>query len=48
LGIRYRDLRLLVCHVVEALEGKCGSRRTVDQRRGTLPRAGQSCREWEI
>jgi hypothetical protein len=41
----YRALRLLVWPVVEALEGKWGSQRIVEQRRGTLPGVGQACGE---
>jgi hypothetical protein len=41
----YSALRLPVWPVVEALEGKWGSRRTVEQRRGTLPGVGQACGE---
>jgi hypothetical protein len=41
----YKALRLLVWPVVEALEGKWGSRRTIEQRRGTLPGVGQACGE---
>jgi hypothetical protein len=41
----YSSQRILVWLVVEALEGKRGSRRTVEQRRGTLPRVGQACGE---
>jgi hypothetical protein len=42
LGNSYRALRLYVWPVVEAPEGKWGSRRTVEQRRGTLPGVGQA------
>jgi hypothetical protein len=42
---KYCYLRILVRPIVEALEGKWGSRRTVEQRRGTLPRVGQACGE---
>jgi len=38
-------LRLLVWPIVETLEGKWGSRGTVEQRKGTLPGVGQACRE---
>jgi hypothetical protein len=41
----YSALRIHVWPVVEALEGKWGSRRTVEQRRGTLPGVGQACGE---
>jgi hypothetical protein len=37
---RYRALRLPVQPVVEALEGKWGSQRTVEKIRGTLPGVG--------
>jgi hypothetical protein len=37
LNYNYRALRLPVRPVVEAQKGKWGSRRTVEQRRGTLP-----------
>jgi hypothetical protein len=40
-----KDLRLPVQPIVEALEGKWGSRGTVEKRRGTLPRVGQGCGE---
>jgi hypothetical protein len=36
----YSALRLSVWSVVESLEGKWGSRRTIEQRRGTLPWVG--------
>jgi hypothetical protein len=36
LGNRCRDLRLFVQTIVEAPEGKWGSRRTVEERRGML------------
>jgi hypothetical protein len=36
----YRTLRLPVRPIVEALEGKWGSRRTVEKIRGTLPGVG--------
>jgi hypothetical protein len=45
LGNSYRALRLLVWPVVEAPEGKWGNRRTVEQRRGTLPGVGHACGE---
>jgi hypothetical protein len=45
LNYSYRALRLPVWPVVEALERKWGSRRTVEQRRGTLPGVGQACGE---
>jgi hypothetical protein len=41
----YRALRLLVQPLVEAPEGKWGSRGTIDQRRGTLPEVGHACGE---
>jgi hypothetical protein len=41
----YSALRLHVCPIVEALEGKWGSRRTIEQRRGTLPGVGHACGE---
>ena len=41
----YSARRILVWLVVEALEGKWRSRRTVEQRRGTLLGVGQTCRE---
>jgi hypothetical protein len=41
----YSARRIHVWPVVEALEGKWGSRRTVEQRRGTLPGVGQACGE---
>jgi hypothetical protein len=44
----YNALRLPVWPVAEALEGKWGSRRTVEQRRGTLPWVGQACGEGEV
>jgi hypothetical protein len=37
----YSAMRILVHSVAESLEGKWGSRRTVEQRRGTLPGVGQ-------
>jgi hypothetical protein len=43
--LHYRALRLPVTHVVEALEGKWGNRRTVEKRRGTLPGVGHACGE---
>jgi hypothetical protein len=45
LGNSYGALRLPVWPVVEAPEGKWGSRGTVEQRRGTLPGVGQACGE---
>jgi hypothetical protein len=45
LGNSYRALRLLVDLLLKPSEGKWGSRRTVEQRRGTLPRVGQTCGE---
>jgi hypothetical protein len=45
LGNNYRALRLPVRPVVEAPEGKWGSRGTVEQRRGTLPGVGHACGE---
>jgi hypothetical protein len=41
----YNALRILVRPVVEALERKWGNRRTIEQRRGTLPGVGQACGE---
>jgi len=41
----YRALRLPVQSIVEALEGKWGNRRTIEQRRGTLHGVGQECGE---
>ena len=46
LNYNCRALRLPIRPVVEALEGKWGSRGTIDQRRGTLPWVGQVCGEW--
>jgi hypothetical protein len=40
LNCSYRDLRLPIRPVVEALEGKWGSRNTIEKRRGTLPGVG--------
>jgi hypothetical protein len=57
MGNSYKDLRLFVQHVVESLKGKWGSRRTVEQRRGTLPGVRQivgnerlyaSCSSWHL
>ena len=48
LNCSYNALRLPVWHVVEALEGKWGSQRTVEKRRGTLPWVGQACGEGEV
>jgi hypothetical protein len=45
LNCSYSTLRLMVRPVVEALEGKWGSRGTVEQRRGTLPWVVQACGE---
>jgi hypothetical protein len=45
LNCSYRAIRLPVRSVAEALEGKWGSRGTVEQRRGTLPGVGQACGE---
>jgi len=42
----YRALRLHVGLVVEAPKGKWGSQRSIEQRRGILPRVGQACGEW--
>jgi hypothetical protein len=36
----YRSMRLYVWAFIEAQEGKWGNRRTVEQRRGTLPGVG--------
>jgi hypothetical protein len=44
----YSAWRVPVWPVVEALEGKWGSRRTVEQRRGTLPGVGHACGEGEV
>jgi hypothetical protein len=41
----YKAIRLHVWLVFETLEGKWGSRRIVEQRRGTLPGVGQACGE---
>ena len=41
----YSALRILVWSIAEALEGKWGRRRTVEQRRGTLPKVGKTCGE---
>jgi hypothetical protein len=41
----YRDLRLLVWPIVEALERKWGSQRIVEQIRDKLSRVGQACGE---
>jgi hypothetical protein len=41
----YSALRIHVRPNAEALEGKWGSQRTVEQRRGTLPGVGQVCGE---
>ena len=48
LNYSYSALRLLVWPIVDALEGKWGSRRIVEQRRGTLPWVGQECGEGEV
>jgi hypothetical protein len=40
LNYSYRAMRLPVQPVIEALEGKWGSRRIVEKRRGTLPWVG--------
>jgi hypothetical protein len=45
LNCSYNSLRLPVSPIVEALEGKWGSRGTVEQRRGTLPGVGHTCGE---
>jgi hypothetical protein len=45
LNFNYRALRLPIWPVVEALERKWGSRRTVEKRRGTLPGVGKACGE---
>jgi hypothetical protein len=41
----YSTLRIPIRTIVEALEGKWGSRRTVEQRRGTLPGVVHACGE---
>jgi hypothetical protein len=41
----YSAQRILVWPVAEDLEGMWGSRRTVEPRRRTLPRVGQTCGE---
>jgi len=41
----YRALRTLVSHVIEALKGKWGNRRTVEKIMGTLLGVGQECGE---
>jgi hypothetical protein len=43
----YNALRLPIQPVAEALEGKWGSQRTIEKRRGTLPWVGQACGEGE-
>jgi hypothetical protein len=48
LNYGYNALILLVQPMAEALEGKWGSRRTVEQRRGTLPWVGQAFGEGEV
>jgi hypothetical protein len=48
LNCSYRSLRLHVWPVVESLEGKWGSRGTVEHRRGTLPWVGKACGECKI
>jgi hypothetical protein len=45
LNYSYGALRLPVHPVVEAMEGKWGSRGTVEKRRDTLPWVGQACGE---
>jgi hypothetical protein len=44
----YSALRIPVRPVVEALVGKWGCRRTIEQIRGTLPGVGQACGECEL
>jgi hypothetical protein len=41
----YNAMRLLVWSVAEALEGKWGSRRTIDLIRDTLHGVGETCGE---
>jgi len=41
----YKALILPILPVVESLKGKWGSRRIVEQRRGTLPGVGHACGE---
>jgi hypothetical protein len=45
LGNSYRDLRLFVWMMLKPQKGSGASQRTVEKRRGTLPRVGQV---WEM
>jgi hypothetical protein len=44
----YSSQRIIIWHVAETLERKCGNRRTVEKRRGILPRVGHAFGECEV